>query len=182
MPKFHYAKFGKSWGVESVVDDATYNAARDMFAECFGIKPEMLEYIVFYGVKQTTQDSAAQPHAAAKQAGDDAVAAYIAAADKRWDKINLGTVAVRAGFGRVTDPFQSAVNKVTAEKLAAFIKTDKGAKAKATLKGASKETKALVVKKFYEANKTAIVAEANRRLADATASVAVELDLSDLTA
>lgn len=109
MPKFHYAKHGQSWGVESVVDDDTYNAARDMFAEALGIPAQSLEYLVQYAVNQTTQDSMAQPVAAAKESGDDVAAAAIAACNKRWDSIRAGTAGVRAGGGRVTDPIESEI-------------------------------------------------------------------------
>ena len=178
MPKFHYEKHGKSWGVESKVDESTYNAARDMYAETFGLAPAMLEYLIQYAVNQTTQDAMAQPSAAAKQSGDDVAAAAIAAANKRWDKIASGTVSVRSGVGRVTDPFESACRHIMLAKLAAFIKTPKGAKVKATLKGASKETRNLVYTKFMDANRAAIESEAKKQL-KANESIA-DIDLGDL--
>jgi hypothetical protein len=180
MSKFSYTRGEKTYTVESKVDESTYKAALDMFAESLGVPGSAVEYLVGYGLKQSLQDSAAQPASAAKAEGGDVTAAIVGAMDKRFDAIIAGSVLVRGGAVATRDPFESMVRRVTAEKLATFIQTPKGAKAKATLKGASKETKSLVSKKFFEANKSAIESEAKRRLE--SVPVEVELDLSDLTA
>lgn len=180
MPEFTYTRGESSYTVKSIVDDDTYNAALAMFAESIALPTPSVEYAINYGIRQFLQDAAAQPASAAKAEGGDVPAAIKGAMDKRWDAFLKGTMSLRGGAGVTRDPFESACRRVMLAKLAAFIKTDKGAKVKATLKGASKETRALVYKKFTDANRAAIEAEAKRQLEAATTPV--EFDLGDLTA
>lgn len=158
MPQFHYARFDKSWGIESKVDESTYIAARDMYAECFGLIPTMLEYLLQYGVNQTTQDSGAQPVAACKESGDDPKAAFIAAADKRWDKIVAGTVSIRAGGSR--SQFDTILRDVIDEYLAKWA-TGKGE----PLPKKQADLEPLRAKMYGSKNKTAIDAEVAARKA-----------------
>lgn len=175
MPKFHYARFGKSWGVESVVDESTYTASRDMFAESLGLPPASLEYLVQYGVNQTTQDSMAQPTAAAKQSGDDVKVAGIAAADKRWDAIRAGTVGVRVGtprivFGLDTPELDVAARDYVDECLSRAAKKS----GKSLPKGEDYGKLRLA---YFNAKKAEVIAEATRRVESVS-----DVDLDALTA
>lgn len=166
MPNIAYARCGSTF--ELTVNDDDYNAAIELVAAAIGVPVKSADYLVRYGFKQSLQDSAAQPAKAAKDEGGDVPAAIVAAMGKRLDAIKSGNVSVRGGAARVTDPFESMVRKVIDEILA------KNAKSKGKKLPKGDELVALR-KSVYDANKSAIDAEANKRLA-AQSAIDVDVD------
>ena len=166
MEKLAYTRNGKEY---SIVAKSDATDAIELLADAFGVPVVSIEYALQYGFKQSLQDAAAQPASeAAKE--DEATPESIAAAidgamSKRLDAIRAGTVAIRGGGVRVTDPFESAVRDVIDEVLA------KSAKKSGKKLPKGDELIALRAK-VRAANTAAIESEAKRRVAS---SIEVEL-------
>ena len=160
MPQFTYSKFGKSWGVSTVVDESEYTEALALFAGCFNLPTQSIEYLLQYGVNQTTQDSMAQPASSAKADGSDVAAASVGAADKRWDSIVNGNAGVRAGGGRTSDPVESEIRLLAVAAIKAAVK----AKGKTMPKGEALTT---LRDQLIAKNRAAFESKAKARLAEA---------------
>jgi hypothetical protein len=154
MTKLAYTRDGTEYAIDQVSDPSD---ALELLAECFEIPAKSVEYLLIYGLKQSLQDSAAQPASEAKASGDDVMTAVHAAMAKRLDAIKSGTVGVRVGGGRVSDPFESAVRDVIDEMLR------KAAKSKGKKLPKGDELVALRAK-VREANKSVVESEARRRV------------------
>lgn len=179
MEKLSYTRNGVEYAIPVVGDDVA--DAIGLVAESFGVPATAVEYLLQYGFKQSLQDAAAQPASEAKAEAESkdgatpesiskAVADAIdGAMGKRLDAIKSGSVAMRGGGGRVTDPFESMVRTVIDEIIAAASK----AKGKKFPKG----DKLVALRAEVRAKaKDKVESEAKTRL-EAKSPVDVEIDV-----
>jgi hypothetical protein len=164
-----YIRNGKEYAIDQVADPAP---ALDLMGETLGIPAASVEYLLHYGLKQSLQDSAAQPASEAKAEGEDVAEAIDVAMSKRLAAIIAGTVAVRGGGVQVRDPFESMVRRLTRSKLVEY------AKSKGKKLPKDKAKLAEVLSKFYKANKDSIDNAATLAIA---AESAIEIDSDEFT-
>ena len=169
MNKLAYVRDESEFAIESKVDEDTLNAALDMVAEGYGIKRASVTYLLVYGLKQSLQDSFAQPAASAKAEGGDVNAAIEGAINKRLDAIREGTVTARTGSGVSRDPEAQMRRTVIDEIL-------KRSAAKSGKKLPKKDELTALRTATYEAHKDAIDKEVAKRM-KATNSLDIEIEL-----
>jgi len=170
MQKLAYTRNGKEYAIVPTSDPTDAIA---LLADAFGVPVASIEYLLQYGHKQSLQDAAAQPASEASKESDatpESIASAIdGAMSKRLDAIVAGTVAVRGGGVRVTDPFESMVRAVIDEILAKS--------AKKSGKKLPKGDELIALRgKVRAANTVAVESEARKRLA-AVSAVEVDFDM-----
>lgn len=151
-----YSRDGNDYVLSPKCDEKTLETTIGLMAEAYGVQPASVTYLLQYGLRQSLQDSAAQPSAAAKaeeNATPESVAAAIKGAmDKRFDAIVAGTVAVR-GFGESREPLRAIALEIIRA----------AAKSKGKKLGSDKEAIDKLVTAFIEKNRDKLQAEYDRR-------------------